>query len=138
MEEARDAFFPALQFLLYLHDAQSDADFMGFDDVFNEQFRLGPNGLHPVIDTLMQICHLTLDQRSSISDDEYALQLHSISTYAASLHSLLLYFRTTVARDHYDPPPFAELQRELHMSRNRFGVCNQYSESEPFALTYCA
>jgi len=128
LEEARDSFFPTLQFLLDLEELQhpkttgaadnTDA----FDKHFNMNFRLGPNSLNLIIDFFKRIFRLTMAQRYNVSPAEFSLQIDTLNSYAAPLHSLLLHFRIAIDRVEYDPAPFSDLRRQLQGRSNNFTV----------------
>jgi hypothetical protein len=127
LEEARDAFFPTLQFLSDLGELQHqntgsmDSNSL-FEEPFRTNFRLGPHGFKPIIDFFRRMYQLCLAQRYRVSTEAFSIQMETLNLYSAPLHSLLLHFRTSVDRVEYDPVPFSDLRRELQSGSNRFAV----------------
>ena len=131
LQDARDNFFPTLQFLIDLGELQhplngTETTQEDFDQSFWANFRLGPHGLHPIIGILKRVYNLVVAQRHRVSSIELSLQVETINAYAALLLSLLQHFRTSVDRVEYDPLPFAELRRELQTGSNKFAVCHLF------------
>jgi hypothetical protein len=126
-EEAQDNFFPMLQFLIDLmelrHGNTSHQDDHGdFHASFETNFRLGPYGLHPIINFLQRLYNLVLAQRHYATSG-FVLQIETLNVYTTPLHALLLHFRTSVNRVEYDPTPFSELRQELQTGSHKFPVC---------------
>lgn len=57
-----------------------------------------------------------------MSPEEFNLQMETLNVHSAPLHSLLIYFHTSVDRMEYDPIPFSDLRRELQSGSGKFSV----------------
>jgi hypothetical protein len=134
LQEARDAFLPALQFLIDLGELQHPSNGATdsnscFKDTFRANFRLGPHGFKPIIDFFGRIHRLCTAQRYKVSPEEFNLQMETLNAYSAPLHSLLIYFRTSVDRMEYDPIPFSDLRWELQSGSGKFAVRFHFTRS---------
>lgn len=126
MADAQDILFPTLNFIVELGEVQSDGrgavDGDDFSTAFTQKFALGPDGLQPIINTLDRLFLMLLSKRHELGVEEFDGHVNTLNAFSAPLLALILHFRTSVPREHYDPASFAELRKEIRLSGQKFPV----------------
>jgi len=93
----------------------------GYDEAAATFIRLGPFGLHPVIEFLYQVYQKALES-NVLTPDNLHLVCAQIDEVASRMYMHVLAFRTSHPRDLYDPHPVGFLSRMLQAHRSKFAV----------------